>query len=146
MIIQEFIFCDDVRQEMWNKQTVVGIWGENLLFQIPDKNKMKWPLAARLGLFIRLKKEQEEINPDSFSISVLFNDKECFNSKGNILVNNNPTTLITITMVNNNFSFPGEGIYKFKITLYSKNNIIFDNFPVNSLNVSVAELKNILAS
>jgi hypothetical protein len=49
-----FLICDDIRNEVGGKQTLVGVYGEGINFNVPANQAGKWPKAMRLGIYIRL--------------------------------------------------------------------------------------------
>ena len=61
MKIKDFIFCDDIRTEIGNKHSLMGVYGDDLKFASLPGRPMKWPINKPLGLFIRLIIEKDDI-------------------------------------------------------------------------------------
>jgi hypothetical protein len=57
MRLLDFIICDDIRNELGNKVSLMGIYTGTYI--IPG-NIVKWPFPTRFGFFIRLLLEGEQ--------------------------------------------------------------------------------------
>ncbi|MCP4714554.1 MAG: hypothetical protein GY868_05500 [Deltaproteobacteria bacterium] len=109
MKIIDFIVCDDIRQEVGGKVTLVGVYADRLMVQAPEEQDTTWPLRLKLGFFMRLYNEDQAIEADSFELEVLYNgDTVLQKIKGRMAVSPDKR-LINIYFVNNRFSIPGEG-------------------------------------
>lgn len=59
MYIKDFLFCDDIRQEVGNKNSLMGIYGEDINFSGPQPGvPVVWPINKPIGLFIRVMIEE----------------------------------------------------------------------------------------
>jgi hypothetical protein len=68
MKIIDFIVCDDIRRELRNKNTLVGVYFDDLIIQRAPGVDPKIPVSLRLAVFIRLKMEKNDtIFPDKFN-------------------------------------------------------------------------------
>ncbi|MBI9100979.1 MAG: hypothetical protein JEY99_01085 [Spirochaetales bacterium] len=54
MQIKDFLFCDDIRAEIGNKHSLMGVYGDELNFASQPGKPVKWPMNKPLGLFIKL--------------------------------------------------------------------------------------------
>lgn len=64
MTLLDFIICDDVRQEVGNKHTFVGIY-DTINFK---GDKIEWPIRYRICFYIRFYYTKNEPKPDGFLI------------------------------------------------------------------------------
>jgi len=61
MRLVDFMLCDDIRFEQYNKMSLMGIYNEALHVEAEDLDKIKWPIGVKLGIYIRLLREQDEV-------------------------------------------------------------------------------------
>jgi hypothetical protein len=127
-----FLICDDIRNELGNKQSLIGVYDDVINFQAPQVDMGKWPKFIRLGIYIKL--EFENIS-----------EKECFQrikieySKKDetvvLLDSSRPTSSMTdlkgisIGTVINQFVIKSSGELNFHCIIYDKDNNIIDDFP-----------------
>jgi len=71
MRVIDFIVCDDIRQEVGNKISLMGIFADSIVLQ----QEVAWPIRMNLGVFVRAALEPEEPGPDAYSLSVTCNDR-----------------------------------------------------------------------
>ena len=57
MRLLDFVICDDIRNELGNKLSLMGVYTGTYI--IPD-TIVKWPFPTRFGFFIRLLAEGEQ--------------------------------------------------------------------------------------
>lgn len=68
MKITNFIVCDDIRREINNKNTLVGVYFDDIIIPKVPGVDPKNPYALRLAIFIKVKMEKNEtIFPDKFN-------------------------------------------------------------------------------
>lgn len=61
MRLLDFVICDDIRTEIGNKLSLMGVYTGTYI--IPD-NIVKWPFPTRFGFFIRLLAEGDQPGHD----------------------------------------------------------------------------------
>ncbi len=61
MEITNFLVCDDIRNEIGNKKSLMGIYDSSIEFQVTPENKSQWPRVKRLGIFARIKFEKTDM-------------------------------------------------------------------------------------
>lgn len=139
MKIYDFIVCDDIRFEIGNKNTLIGIY-DDLNFNVDKISLDQWPKAIKLGFFVRIKLDpSDEI--DEFQLEFFLNNKEFSNAKGLI---NNPiekNLLLNIALVNNTFVIPNKGTITFKIKFFNDKKLVCELEPDYKLKVDVTEIK-----
>lgn len=121
MKLIDFILCDDVRNEVTGKNTIVGVYGDIV---IPIKKEdLKGPVNIRLAFYIRLLKTKDEVKPDSFFFEVFFNGKNYKKIEGPLQIPDE-VKFINLNFNADPFSIPGEGVFTFKLTFNKDSKII----------------------
>jgi hypothetical protein len=118
MKISNFIICDDIRVELGNKHSLMGIYSNSINFQSSPDQKDAWPKTKRLCVFAQIEVEKEKIADfHSFQIEIDYNGKKD-KIGGSNLPTPNPKTQqgIMLQAIFSNFKFkaPGEIIFTFK--------------------------------
>jgi len=72
MKIVDFIYCDDIRQEILNKVTLVGIYNDKIVLP----SDAKFPVKLRLGVYVRLLLDGSDSNVTGFRFTIGNNGKE----------------------------------------------------------------------
>lgn len=69
MKILDFVICDDVRMEVGNKNSIMGAYNDLIVLQAKSKSDLKFPLAFRLGFYLRIDLEghKEDIGSIDFT-------------------------------------------------------------------------------
>ncbi|MBU2630016.1 MAG: hypothetical protein KKE61_15470, partial [Proteobacteria bacterium] len=60
MKISNFIICDDIRMELGNKMSLMGIYPDTINFNSTINQQNKWPKSKSLALYAQIKLEGEE--------------------------------------------------------------------------------------
>lgn len=137
MKLLDLIVCDDIRQEVGGKQSLIGVYSDLIINFMPGQ--MIWPLNFRLGIFIRLKLDENEIKPDAFEIDCFYMGNIIKNFNGNLNFPEN-TKYFNLIMVDNAFIIHGIGNITFAIK-FKKNNEIYNTIiPDYVLEVSTSNL------
>lgn len=120
MKLLNFIICDDIRQELGNKHSLMGLYDDSIDFQVTPDNQNTWPKSLRIGIYAKVKLEDNE-KAFKFKIRMKYNKKET------VLVDNilpqsetNPFHKIVITLVNGNFVFENPGNITFFLDFYNQ--------------------------
>ena len=86
MKLIDFIVCDDIRREIGNKITLVGMYNNKIQLQGP---MVAWPVAIAFSVYVRLKIENDEDrNGTKFSLIVAQEGKQLQDLTGEIKFNN----------------------------------------------------------
>jgi hypothetical protein len=114
-MLLDFIVCDDVRNEVGEKSTLVGVYGEIVRIAAPEGQALSWPiLMAKLGVFLRTKPVQEFV-PDRFALSFTHNGVQVGRFEGELKVAD-PGRPYTLAVVASPFPLPGPGKLQFHLT------------------------------
>ena len=65
MNVVTFLLCEDIRQEVGNKLSLMGVYRDHVTLQ-----NARWPVAIRLGIFTRINLEANEPTPDGFRVTL----------------------------------------------------------------------------
>lgn len=127
MKLIDFIVCDDIRREIGNKHTLVGVYDETVEFSVGKSGFKQWPKAMKLGFFIRVNFDDEV--PDEFSFNMLFLTEKKELGKGKVIINPTASKRLNIVIVHNAFVFPNEGKIEFELVFYKNGKIIQEITP-----------------
>ncbi len=136
MKLLDFIVCDDVRQEIGGKVTVVGVYGDGLNVHIPPGDIAGKPVI-KLALLARVLFEKSEEKPDSFYIDFNLNGKSITHVSGQLSVQAPEISFLNIISILNQFAIPESGKLTFRIQFKLKEKIISDIVPDYFLNILI---------
>jgi hypothetical protein len=127
-----FLICDDIRNELGNKQSLMGVYDDVINFSVSRADIGKWPKVIRLGIYIKLgfESESEKERFQRIKLEYSANDKTVI-----LLDNSRPALLTTelkginIGAVVNQFVIENPGKLSFHCVVYDKDNGIIHDFP-----------------
>ena len=117
------IFCDDIRQEINNKFSLIGLYNDRIVF-INKKSEITWPQPINLSVFLRFSVDKNKELPDAFEFEYHLNKTPIVKINGqlNIDIKNESQFQLAINRV----YIPLEpGYLGFSIKLYSHKKILF---------------------
>lgn len=139
MRVLDFIVAEDVRQEIGNKVSVMGIIGDTMTFSFPESaNKPSGdaPFPFHLGIFIRLLSEAADEKPDRFTLTISLGGQQIAGAEGTL----RPIGLdlpmgghISLPIIINPLPIIGPGELKIKATVYSGSKALLEEsnpFPI----------------
>jgi hypothetical protein len=62
MKVLDFVVCEDIRQEVGEKFSLMGVYADSMLVHFRESEK--WPFVTRLGFYIKLDPEGAPAYPD----------------------------------------------------------------------------------
>ena len=133
MKLRDFLVAEDIRAELGNKHSVIGVFGDSIGIAAPAL-----PAMTRLAFFIRLDYDQGDPESFSFEFKVLW-DTQDFASFGGGGVRTPDETILTLPLVANVLTFPGSGTLNFnlRVTDSSGNALLEENLGSVTVSVSV---------
>ena len=150
MKIINFLVCEDIRTEVGNKHSLMGVYGDTIEFRVTPMNKDKWPKRVRLGFFVSMKFQKVDWEKDieSFSLNLDYNGKTREIGKGLLRPREIPKiNLINLVVIANNFEFHETGKIKFFMEFFgSGNNVIKKLTPDYTLGVLEKLIKSPIGS
>ena len=131
MKIIDFIVCDDIRNEVNNKVSLIGIYNDAINFIVPANSS--WPKILQLGLFIRLdfENDNEYKNIGKLEILSKINEEVIFQISQNLTNNEQdiiPRKRMIISVVLNQVNINKPGDMELSLKVYNINNEITDTF------------------
>ena len=82
MKLQTFIVCDDIRNEIGQKHSLIGVYDDRILFNVTPDKKNTWPKQMKLGIFAKI--SFGELTPKSFSFKMKYNENDVPLGEGSI--------------------------------------------------------------
>jgi len=137
MKIVDFILCDDIRKEVGNKSSLIGVFDQDIKLLVPDESAKKiWPKPMRIGIFMRVLVENDDQIPDKFEVQFLYNDKLFGGGGAAVMPTINRLKLINFALQHPQFPILGEGHVRFLLKLYKDNQLIYELSPDYKMNIS----------
>ncbi len=138
MKLIDFIICDDVRQELFAKHTLVGVYDNELSFLVPNLQEDKWPKVIKLGFFVRLMLDQTKETPDEFKMEMFHDGKGIGTAAGRVEAAAGVTFLVFATVINQ-FKITGVGKLSFKLQTFRDSKLISEIVPPYTLTIKVTQ-------
>lgn len=118
MRIADFLIADDIRFEMGNKISIIGVFDES----IDISNALVLPYPLRVAFFVRILLEESHV-PDEFELAIKFDGKILGEIKGQIgRVKDGIATNITIPIPSNLIPISGSGELTTTVRLLNNGN------------------------
>jgi hypothetical protein len=138
--------CDDIRQEVGNKLTLVGVYNDKIVFRSsPGTKEFLWPASLKLGFFVKLSVDKEDIDRgiDSFELEVLLDDEKVLQKvRGNIELKAG-NKLLQLIAVNPLLAIPSVGEMSLKITFMKSDKKILEVSSEIPFNITVEPNKQV---
>ena len=133
MKLKDFVICDDIRTEINNKVSLIGVYNDALKFIVSERAVNVWPKIMRLGLFIRLAmddlEEQNKIGKlvleSSINGEINFHAEQIIDTKKPEPA---PLGQMIISSVFNNINIIKTGDMELSLAIYDKKNELMDKF------------------
>jgi hypothetical protein len=140
MHLTDFIVCDDIRHEINRKVTLVGIYGDSINLISTPGTKVTWPLAMKLGLYIRLQIDStDEIKPNTlFELTCLHEGMEFMRFDGSMILKESIKSLFAIPL-SAVIPFPGPGKITFALKLKTADGKAYEEGLLSSRMITINE-------
>jgi hypothetical protein len=126
-----FLICDDIRNELGKKQSLMGIYDDVINFSVHQDDVGKWPRVIRLGIYIKLgfENEAEKDRVKRIRLEYSMNDETVvlMDSSGSVLLTTESRG-ISIGAVVNQFVIKNPGELNFHCIIYDKDGGIIHDF------------------
>jgi hypothetical protein len=125
MNVVDFLICDDIRTEIGNKYSIIGLYDDAITFNVPVVEKGKWPKIIKLGIFIkaRFDNDQEKKQTGKFRLDVMLNEINKTIAEGELhFGEKKEATGINMAVVFNQFVFESPGLMSVKMVLLNHKN------------------------
>lgn len=141
MKLNSFIICDDIRSELGNKYSLMGIYLDRIVFQRPKGTPEAWPKAIKLGFYARFTKEEKDNTiPSGSKFNFYYKKDDNLVLLGSGVISD-PKTLLSqgqfaITIIHNPLVIEGQGVISFYMDfLDDKGIIIQPSFLLGQINI-----------
>ncbi|MDI6739293.1 MAG: hypothetical protein QME74_02900 [Candidatus Edwardsbacteria bacterium] len=138
MKLLDFIICDDIRFEVGNKNTLVGIYGDINLTQ-KRGSKLSWPVPLKLWLYLRCLINEGEDKPESFHIDITHNTKGSIAPIAGTLSIPEGIKYLNLALVGN-ISLPDTGVISFKISFFKAGQEVYVVVPDYTFSIHVIDV------
>ena len=133
MKLKDFIICDDIRMEINNKVSLIGVYNDALHFMVPERAISTWPKILRLGFFIRLVMEDPEeqrkigklVIESSIDGEINYHAEQIVDTKK---LEPTPVGQMIISSVFNNINIPKKGDMELTLAIFNRKNELMDKF------------------
>jgi len=116
MKLIDTLFCDDIRVEVNNKISLMGLYNDRIVFRSYEKKIFEWPIKMDLAILIRLMINNKDKKPISFTFEAFSNDKSIAKIEGNMDLSNFDNSVFCLILTTKNIDLnPGNFGYSIKI-------------------------------
>ncbi len=132
MKIVNFLLCDDIRKELGNKISLMGVYRDSIEFLVSADKSNSWPKKKQMGFLcdFLISPEIAQI-ATNFQILITYLGKESIIAKGpmsqpqEIDSNLKPTRLSLLASYM--YAFPSEGRLEFKVELLDETQRVIES-------------------
>lgn len=140
MKIVSFLVCDDIRNELGGKHSLMGVYSNSIEFQVTPEKKNQWPKSMRMGIFasINIEDDDRKRQITSFGLAIDYNGQKGNVAKGDFRPEDIPVShSLNIAILHNNFVFKEAGDVRFSLEFSdSKDRILETIVPDYVLKIS----------
>ena len=151
MKLKDFIICDDIRTEINNKVSLIGVYNDSINFVVPESAADAWPKILRLGLFIRLALNdiEEKKKIGKLTLDFTINRDINFHAEQIIDADKQKTTLLDqmiISVVFNQINIPTTGEMEISLSIIDKEGELMEKitYPGNIKLNEIVQINNII--
>jgi len=135
MKLIDALFCDDIRHEINNKISLMGLYNDRIVLRPGNSAEIKWPIPINLSTLLRFKLEESEKHPVQFIFEYFLNNKTLVKIEGNINLDNSAQKIFTLALTGNGIPLE-QGDLGFSIKIYDEKNIYLSETKNAVLNVT----------
>jgi hypothetical protein len=131
MKIVNFILCDDIRKELGNKISLMGVYRDSIEFLVTADKTNSWPKNRQMSFLLDFQISSEIVRKaKKFQIFITYQGKESIIAKGPLdQPQKNETSVKPIRLsllVSHAFTFPSEGRLEFKVQLMDESQRVLE--------------------
>lgn len=113
----DILFCDDIRIEVNNKVSLMGLYNDRIVFHSYEKKITEWPIKMDLAILIRLIINDKDKKPLSFTFEGFSNDKSIAKIEGNTDLSHFDSSVFCLILNTKNIDLnPGNFGYSIKFS------------------------------
>lgn len=130
------IFCDDIRQELNNKLSLMGLYNDRMILNINNENKITWPQPINLSALLRFSLDEKNEKPNSFEFEYILNNKNIIKISGELNLSNHNKSQFQLIL--NGVGIPLEpGNLGFSIKLYLQKKLLLSEKNESAITISI---------
>jgi len=119
MKLVDVLFCDDIRNELNNKVSLMGLYHDRIVLRPHGAGKIEWPIKMSLATLVRFSVKENEKKSLNFNFKFYLGDKPIVKIDGemNLTGNRHPTFCLVL----NGTGIPLEpGVLGYSLTIKDK--------------------------
>ena len=134
MKLKDFLFCEDVRNEIHGKLSLMGLYDDRITIRPLPEQTISWPIPLSLAIILRFQISSKDEKPDSFELEFFMNEKLIIKIPGKVNINSPEQT-------NFNLTVKGQGIpvelgeLGFTIKLSKNSKVLFSESHKDALEI-----------
>jgi hypothetical protein len=138
MEIKLFLICDDIRNELGNKMSILGIYDESIEFSIIPEVQNQWPKGMKLACFAKFSVDENDRNIKSFKFMSIQNNEKNIIAQGILQIEKVlELKRFNIVVVIDKFIFKNPGEIYFKYEFFDdKDQLLITKQPDYKLKIS----------
>lgn len=115
MKVIDLMMGEDIRHEVGNKYSLMGIWADSVTLNGPG-GKVQWPVPLKVATFARVLLTEGEPLPDLCQLKITFDNKPVADVEARLTVNPG-AKLISFPFPTMNLNIPAAGTLGCKVIL-----------------------------
>jgi hypothetical protein len=133
MKITNSIICEDIRYEMGNKVSLIGVRDSDISFRKTEKGEPIWPKFIKIGLYLNLSFKSKSIIKRAKLVGVFSCLGDICEKIAEVEVPDFPENKydMSLALVASKFKITKPGTLEFKIEVYDKNNNVIKSAITN---------------
>lgn len=130
----DILFCDDIRVEINNKVSLMGLYNDRIVVRTNNQTKIEWPIKMDLAMLVRFSIGEKERHPVHFSFECFSNDESIVKIDDKTDLANCDGSVFSLALNTKGIPLkPGNLGYSFKI--YNKDTEYLSKINKNALTV-----------
>jgi len=137
MIVKNILIGEDIRQEIGNKLSLMGIIGDSLNIDLPPDTQNKLPVSVVLAALVSIENDDSVNNSSDFNLSVTMHIDENEFAKMNAHVGSvNSTRIFHLPVPKFAFQLDESAKLTIKVQITKKEKVIADYSSILNINLN----------
>jgi hypothetical protein len=140
MKLLDFVISEDIRFEVGNKVSLMGVLNDQIILTPQSPDGFKWPIATKAGFFAKFQFSKDDMIIDGIELKLLHNEKEL----GNLSVTaklQDPNFPVLLPLIANPILLPGPGVMSFRFLMRKGSQVIKEIDTERTIKISVMSQK-----
>jgi hypothetical protein len=136
----DIIFCDDIRQELHNKLSLMGLYNDRMVLSVNKENEISWPQPINLSALLRFSLEDGNEAPNSFEFEYWLNKESILKINGELNLIINGKSQFQFQLILSGIGIPLKpGDLGFSIKLYSQKQLLLSKANETALIITLQQ-------